>query len=102
MDFNGSKTIGEIAIYSVADDYSSTIEPTENTTFSLYGLRSFDVQYWNGSAWVNVPNGNVSSTDRVVTKLVFSPVTTNRIRVVVNYAEAGYSRIVEVEAWTSN
>jgi hypothetical protein len=35
-----------------------------------------------------------------VTKLVFAPVTTSKIRVVINNAQAGYSRIVELEAWS--
>jgi hypothetical protein len=37
-----------------------------------------------------------------VTKLVFAPVTTSKIRVVINNAQAGYSRIVELEAWSAS
>ena len=100
VDFNGSKTINEINVFAVRDDFSSTSEPTETETFSLYGITSFNLQYWSGSNWVTVPNGNVTSTNRVVTKLTFAPITTSKIRVVVNNAQASYSRIVEVEAWT--
>jgi hypothetical protein len=99
VDFNGSKTINEINVYAVTDDFLNATEPTINDTFSVYGITNFNVQYWNGSAWITVPNGNVSNTNKVVTKLVFSPVSTTKIRVVVNNAQASYSRIVEVEAW---
>jgi hypothetical protein len=63
-------------------------------------LTGFDVQYWNGSSWVTVPNGNVAGNNKVITKLVFSPITTTKIRVLVNGALASYSRIVELEAWS--
>ena len=100
IDFNGSQTIDEIDVYMVMDDYLSTVEPTLNTTFSIYGMTSFEVQYWNGSAWVTIPNGSVTNNNNVVRKFEFSPVTTTRIRVVVYSALASYSRIVELEAWS--
>jgi len=100
INFNGSKTINEIDVYLVRDDYSSTVDPTLNTTFSVYGISSFDLQYWNGSGWITLTNGNITNNDKVWTKLVFSPVTTTSIRVVVNNAQLSYSRIVEVEAWS--
>ncbi|MFN2391340.1 MAG: discoidin domain-containing protein, partial [Pyrinomonadaceae bacterium] len=99
VDFNGSKTIDEINVFSVQDDNLSPIDPTENTLFSIYGITSFDVQYWNGSSWITVPNGSIINTNKVWTKIQFSPITTTKIRVVVNSALANYSRIVELEAW---
>jgi hypothetical protein len=101
VDFNGSKTINEIDVYAVKDDFSNAVDPTENETFNYYGVTSFEVQYWNGSAWMTVQNGNVVNTNKVITKLVFPAVTTTKIRVVVNSAQASYSRIVELEAWTT-
>ena len=100
VDFNGSKTINEIDVFAVRDDYSSPADPTEAETFSLYGITNFDVQYWNGSAWATVPNGNVTNNNKVWKKIAFSAITTSKIRVVVNNALASYSRIVELEAWT--
>jgi len=102
IDFSGSKTINEIDVFTFQDNYSNPIEPTESTTFSSYGITSFDVQYWNGSTWITVPNGSVNNNNKIWTKIVFSPLTTTRIRVVVNNALAGYSRIVEVEAWSGS
>ncbi|HSK71746.1 MAG TPA: discoidin domain-containing protein [Pyrinomonadaceae bacterium] len=99
IDFNGSKTISEVHIYAVTDDYWNPVDPNENTVATLYGITSFDVQYWNGSGWITVPNGAVTNNDKALKKIVFSPITTSRIRVVVKDA-LRYSRIVEVEAWS--
>jgi hypothetical protein len=100
VDFNGNKTINEINIYAVTDDYWNPVDPTTSTLATVYGITSFDVQYWNGSSWVTVPNGSIANTNKVLTKIVFSPITTSKIRVVVNNAQDGYSRIVELEAWS--
>jgi hypothetical protein len=50
---------------------------------------------------VDLPGGNVTGNNLVWKQLTFAPVSTDRIRVLVNGALAGYSRIVEVEAWTA-
>lgn len=102
VDFNGAKTIDEISVYAVLDDYLSSVEPTLATTSTVYQLASFQVQYWTGSGWAAVPNGNVSGNNKAVTKLTFSPLSTSKIRVLVSAGSAdGYSRIVELEAWGS-
>lgn len=101
VDFNGSKTINEIYVYAVRDEFLSTTEPTETETFSIYGITSFDVQYWSGASWVTVPNGNIINNNKVIRKIVFSPITTNKIRVVVINGQSNYSRIVELEAWSA-
>ena len=66
---------------------------------TLYGITAFEVQYWNGSSWVDVPGGNVSGNNLVWRQFVFSAISTDRIRVLVNNALASYSRITEIEAW---
>jgi len=102
IDFNGTKSVDEIDIFSIQDSYSNPSEPTPTMTFSLYGLTGFSVQYWDGSAWVNVPTGNVSGNNLVWKKLTFSAVTTNKIRVLINASVDGWSRLAEVEAWGYN
>jgi RHS repeat-associated protein len=101
VDFNGSKSISEIDVFSVQDNYSSPSEPTEAMTFSLYGLTGFDVQYWNGSSWVTVPGGGVAGNNKVRRRIIFSPINTSKIRVLTNASVDGWSRIPEVEAWTA-
>jgi len=99
IDFNGSKTIDEIDVFTVQDSYASPSEPTETMTFSLYGLSGYEVQYWNGSAWTDVTGGNISGNNKVWRKFQFSSITTSKIRVLTNASADGYSRITEVEAW---
>src|SRR5204863_9800871 len=103
VSFNGNKTISEIDVVTQQDDYQNPVEPTLTQTFSLYGITAFDVQYWNGSAWATVPGGSVTENNKVWRQFTFSPITTTKIRVVVNAgADNAFSRVVEVEAWTSS
>jgi RHS repeat-associated protein len=99
--FNGSKTINQIDVFSLQDYYENPVEPTEATTFSLYGLTAFEVQYWNGSTWVTVPGGSVSGNNKVWKKITFAPITTTKIRVYITATSDNWSRIVEVEAWSA-
>jgi hypothetical protein len=101
VNFSGSKTINEINVFTIQDNFTSPVEPTETMAFSLYGVTAFDVQYWNGASWVTVPGGSVTGNNKVWRKFTFSPITTSMIRVSVNNALAGHSRIVEVEAYES-
>ena len=65
---------------------------------TLYGLLDYDVQYWDGNAWVTVPNGEIRGNDLVMRTVTFTPLTTTRIRINVLNAREHYSRIIEVEA----
>ena len=99
VDFNGSKVIDEIDVFSVQDVYTTPSEPTPTLTFSTYGLTAFEAQYWNGSAWVAVPGGTVTGNNKVWKQITFSPVTTTKIRIWITGSIDGYSRMTEVEAW---
>ena len=57
IDFSSSQTINQIDVVTRQDDLNNPVEPTLTQTFSLYGITAFEVQYWNGSTWVTVPNG---------------------------------------------
>jgi hypothetical protein len=100
VDFEGSKTINEIDVFTLQDNLASPTEPTETMTFSLYGLTGYEVQYWNGTAWQNIPGGSVTGNNLVWRKFTFTPLTTSKIRILTNASVDGYSRIVEVEAYT--
>ena len=88
-----------MVIYTVQDNYSNPIEPTDALTFSQYGVVDFTVQCWDGSAWVTL--ATVSGNNSVKRSVSFAPYTTDRIRINVTTALAGYSRIVEEGAWTA-
>ena len=98
--FSGPKTINEIDVFTLQDHPGEP--PTESMTFADHGITDFDVQSWNGSAWINVPGGQIRGNNRVWRKLTFAPINTTKIRVVVNKALGAYSRIVEIEADTSS
>jgi subtilisin family serine protease len=100
IQFSGSQTIDEIDVFSVQDNYTAPSNPTLGMTFTLYGLRNFQVEYWNGASWIVVPGGAVTNNSNVWKQFSFSPITTNRIRVWVTATPDQWSRITEVEAWT--
>jgi F5/8 type C domain len=99
INFNGTKTITEVDVFTLQDSYWFATDPTPSMTFSQFGITDFQVQYWNGSTWVTVPGGSVTGNNLVWPKITFSAITADRIRVLVTGALADYSRIVEVEAW---
>ena len=99
VDFAGSKTIDEISVFSLHDNYTQENTPTETQTFSLYGLLAFDVQYWNGSSWTTIPGGSVTGNNKVWRKFTFSPITTSKIRVWINAVPDAWSRVVEIQAF---
>jgi hypothetical protein len=66
-------------------------------TFTKYGITAFDVQYWNGTAWVTIQS--ITGNNLVWRTITFPAVTTDRIRVVVNGSKTTNSFITEIEAY---
>ena len=97
--FTGAKTITEVDIFTVQDSYSAPVAPTPALTFSAYGITAFQVQTWNGTAWITVPGGAVTGNNHVWSTVSFAGITTTKIRVSIASALAGYSRITEIEAY---
>jgi len=97
--FKGAQTISEIRVYTLQDNFRSPSEPTPGMLATQYGLIDFDVQAWNGTAWVTVPGGAIRGNDRVLRSVAFPETMTSKIRINVLNARANFSRIVEVEAF---
>jgi Tfp pilus tip-associated adhesin PilY1 len=97
VNFNGSKSITQVIVYSVQDIYYAPSEPTDTMTFNNYGLVNFSVQGWDGSGWVTL--ATVTGNNLVKRTLNFGAFTTDRIRIYVTAAADGYSRLTEVEAF---
>jgi len=85
-------------VFTVQDNFQAPVEPTDSMTFSQYGLTSFVVQYWTGTTWATVPGGTITGNTLVKRAVTFTPVSTQKIRVLVNAAVDIWSRITEVEA----
>lgn len=105
IDFKGIKTIDEIDVFMVQDNYVSPIEPDESTPATMYGLQNFRVQYWSPfGAWEDVPvPGNPVTDYKTALKKFKLPdlktLRTRQIRVLVSKTRDGWSRLTEVEAW---
>ena len=102
VDFAGMKTIGQIDVFSVQDVFWSPDEPTPGMTFTQYGLRDFEVQFWNGGAWQTIPGATITGNNLVWRKFTFAPITTAHIRILVTHALESWSRLAEVEAWETD
>jgi len=112
--FNGQKTITEISVFTIQDNYASPLEPTPTMEFTLYGLTDFDVQYFSewtgvpypggvpGGLWVTIPGGSRRGNKLVWNRFDFSktPITTSRIRVRCLGSIDKFGRIAELEAWS--
>ena len=101
IDFNASYPINEIDFFTLQDDYQNPIPPTLNMTFTLWGVTDFEIQYWTGSTWADVPGGNVTGNNHVWRQFTFATITTAKIRVLINNALASYSRVTEIEAYNA-
>jgi len=98
ITFNGAKTITEIDVVTIQDNWSAPVDPTPTLTFNTYGITDFQVQYWTGSAWATVPGGSIAGNNLVWRRITYTDLTTDRIRVLITGAP-GWSRINELEAW---
>jgi PKD repeat protein len=101
INFGATKAIDWINVYTLQDNYANPIEPTLTQTFTLYGIKDFDVQYWNG-AWANVPGGVVNGNTNVWRRFTFPTINTTKIRVNIRGAADGHSRITEIQAFHAN
>jgi hypothetical protein len=102
--FQGNKTIDEIKVYTLQNNYWNGTEPTEQTSASWEGIKDFDVEYWNGSAWTLIPNGRITGNTNALRKFTFSPITTTKIRVVCKASNSGdlrFSKLAEIEAFSN-
>ena len=65
VDFNAAYPIDRINVFSLQDAYLAPVEPYFPLAFLEHGLTAFDVQYWNGSAWITVPGGAITGNTLV-------------------------------------
>ncbi|MDQ3805464.1 MAG: M36 family metallopeptidase, partial [Acidobacteriota bacterium] len=100
VNFSGAKTINQIRVVTLQNEFWSPTEPNLLMTCGDYGLLDYDVQYMDaGGNWVTVPNGEIRDNSSVLRVITFDEITTSRIRVLVHEAREDHSRVVEVEAY---
>jgi hypothetical protein len=92
------KSISEVDLYFLQDSYLSPVTPDETTTFSLYATTAYNVEYWNGAAWVEILS--VTGNNKVWRKHTFDAVSTTAIRVNITASVgSNYATCVELQAW---
>src|SRR5262249_18730548 len=94
VDFSGLKLIEEVDVFSMQDTYTAPVDPTPTMTFG-----NFEVQYWTGTGWADVPGGAITNNNLVWRQVGFVPITTSKVRVLVAGGLANFSRVMELEAW---
>jgi hypothetical protein len=95
--FNGNKTIDRVVVYSVQDNFQSPVEPTDEMTFTRYGVQDFTVEGRASGGWVTL--GTVSNNNLVKRTVSFGAMTVDRIRVTITRSLSQWSLLTEVEAW---
>jgi len=101
VTFSSLRSIDRVVVYSVQDNYLSPVEPSDTMTFTLRGISDFTVQAFDGTNWVTL--ASVTGNQLVKRSVAFTPFTTDRIRInIVNASGNGWSRLTEVEAWSSS
>ena len=101
IHFASAQPITEVDVFSVQDAYTAPVEPMFGQTFSLYGVTDFQVEYWTGTQWALVPGGAIVGNSQVWRQLLFTPVTTTAIRITVTRTPDPWTRLTEVEAYTT-
>ena len=99
IDFPAAQTISQINVFTLQNDWRNGGEPGPATLANAEGILDFEVQTWDGSTWVTVPNGSITGNDKAMRTFTFAPITTSKIRILVHSARNNWTRIVEVEAY---
>jgi hypothetical protein len=97
--FNGTKSISEIDLFTLQDNFTTPVEPNSALVFTKYGITAFEPQYWNGTSWKFISGSTVSDNNLVWRKIQFKAVSTTKIRIVITNGLDNFSRVVEMEAY---
>src|SRR5260221_7140340 len=73
-------TIYEIDVFTLQDNYTAPVEPTEALSFSLYGIREFALLYSTHTVWSSVPVCTEIRNSKVWRRFNFAATTTHPIR----------------------
>ncbi len=100
IEFDKPKSIRQVNVFTLQDEYAKAAAPvTVVTAASQFGIEDFTVESWNGRSWQSVPGGVVIGNDKAWRRIDFAAILTSKLRVWVDKSRAGYSRLVELEAW---
>jgi len=91
--FNGTRTIDKLTVHTL----DSSAFPAAS-----FGIKDFNLEYWDGSAWAALGDAVVNNTSALKT-VSFAAVTTDKVRLNVTASNDGlHSRVTEVQVFEEN
>ena len=101
------RTISEIDLFSLQDNFNYAGDPSPSTTTSMYGNVDFHLQYCpvgrnctaSGAGWVEPPGGYITANNKAWRSVSFTPVRATAIRAVLDCTQSTKAYVVELEAW---
>jgi hypothetical protein len=99
--FAQAYTISRVDVFCVQTNFASPINPTPTLT-SVYALSNFKVQTkGSDGAWSDIPGAAVTGNTLVWVPFTFTPVLSYGVRIIITSALQTWSRVAQLEAWTS-
>jgi len=96
--FKSPWLVKRVVLVSVQDNYQSPIEPTKTLTFTKYGIVDFKIQHLVSGNWVDL--ATITNNNLVMREIDITPTLITDLRVFITKTVDGWSRVVELEAWT--
>lgn len=96
IQFGGPKTVDELNVITLQDNYSNPIEPTLDMTFTLYGATGYTNELLVNNVWEQVLN--VTGNNKVWRQFPITPRTATAMRVTVTASPNGNAHLTELEA----
>lgn len=97
VNFGQSRTISEINIIGLREPSPYSGTPTQTDVFTAYGNKNYTIDYWNGTAWINIVT--ITGNTNVWRQHTFAAITTTKIRANVTVGGTDPNAyIVELEA----
>jgi hypothetical protein len=101
------RTINELDLFSLKDDYYDGADPTRDTIAHNYGNVNFRLQYCpvgrtclaDGTGWVTPPGGWFLNNRKAWTSVSFPPIAVTAVRVALDCIQDTRAYVVELEAW---
>ncbi|MBC7622243.1 MAG: hypothetical protein H7232_02530, partial [Aeromicrobium sp.] len=101
VKFATTRPVEWLYLFGEYKDSPSYAEPSTISTESASPLSGFSIQYWTGTAWAAVSELARVDGTRVWRRVNFTPVTTDRVRVVLPTITSSRQMVVsELEVWT--
>lgn len=104
VDFGVERTFSHVKMFTLRNSTDYSDEPTTEETFSSWGNTSYELEYWNGYAWVNFIS--VTGNNKVVREHDFVAITASKVKFIglgtADHTSSPHARLVELEIWSDD